>query len=325
MLTMIIDGNNLCYRCSAVMTLSTKDGFTTSGIYGTLNSIPSYLKEVEKLAGEPVNECIVTFDGGRSKRRMSLFPDYKGSRKSSEERTEEEKKWYEDFLQQTKILYENLPLFGIKTIQIKGWEADDLIYGLIRQSETVRDDVENHFVIISTDEDFLQLISPNISVYSPIKQIFYTYDNFVELFGCRPEHFISYKILKGDSSDNISGINGIGDKTGKKLVNDYGGLIGILNPVNRSTLMKSKVTQRIFTPEGLATIDRNNKLMNLKEFVDFTEVIEHLDNTLYESPSLDEKSVRAFLMKYQLSSLLVKWGEWIRQFKTLLENYYTAE
>lgn len=325
MLTILIDGNNLVYRCSAVMNLSTKSGFTTSGIFGTLNSIPNYLKEVEKLTGKPVNECIVTFDGGRSKRRMQLFPDYKGSRKTDAERTDEERKWYEDFLEQTRVLHRDLPLLGIKTIQIKGWEADDLVYGLIRQSSVVREDTENNFVIISTDEDFLQLISPNVSVYSPIKQVFYTYENFFELFGCRPEAFISYKILKGDDSDNISGITGIGDKTSKKLVNEYGDLIQILHPSNRDKLMKSKVTQRIFTPEGLAIIDRNNRLINLKEFVDFTEIVDELDDVLFNTPVFDEKMTKAFLMKYQLSSILVKWNEWVRAFRTLLENYYSAD
>lgn len=321
--TIIVDGNNLAYRNAAAMTLSTKDGFNTGGIFGTLKCLSAYSStEIKEVSGREVSECIVVFDGGRSKRRTSLYPEYKGGRKTDADRTEEEKKFYHDFLEQANILFDQLPILGIKTIKAKGWEADDIIYGIIKMSETERKDEENHFIIISTDEDFLQLISENTSVYSPIKKLYYTYENFYDMFGCKPEHFISYKILKGDSSDNITGIHGIGEKTGKKLVNEYGGLTEILSPANRMSLMKSRVTQRIFTPEGLQTIDRNNRLINIKEFVDYTEVEDLIIDTLNELPQVDSKEAKKFLMKYQLSSILVKFNEWIKTFKDLCEKYY---
>ena len=323
--TLLVDGNNLVYRNAVVMAnLTTKDGFPTGGIFGALNGISHSLREVKKLCGEDITECITVFDGGRSKRRLDLFPDYKGTRKTAETRTEEEQTFYTSLIEQANILIKSLPDVGVKTLKIKGWEADDLIYGLIKQSEVVREGENNKFVIMSTDEDFLQLIDKNVSVYSPIKGVFYTYDNFEELFGCKPENFISYKILKGDSSDNISGINGIGDKIGKKLVNEYGGLVGILNPSNRDALMKSKITQRIFTPEGLATIDRNNQLINLKEFVDYTDVEDELTEVLYDMPSISEKSAKEFLIKYQLSSILVKFVEWLKPYRDLISAYYES-
>lgn len=324
--TLLVDGNNLIYRNAVVMAnLTTKDGFPTGGIFGALNGISYSLREVSKICGEPVSECITVFDGGRSKRRLEMYPEYKGTRKTDADRTEEEKAFYHGLIEQANILVDALPNVGVKTLKLMGWEADDLIYGLIKQSANVRDDVDNKFIIMSTDEDFLQLVDKNVSVYSPIKGIFYTYDNFEELFGCRPENFISYKILKGDSSDNINGINGIGDKTGKKLVNEYGGLIGILNPANRDKLMKSKITQRIFTPEGLSIIERNNKLINLKEFVDYTSVEDELSEVLFDSPSVSEKTAKEFLMKYQLSSILVKFIEWMKPYKELVDNYYKSE
>ena len=322
--TVILDGNNLVFRCASVINLSTKDGFPTGGIFGTLNAINSYLKDIPKLVGEPISECIFVLDGGRSKRRTEMYPEYKGGRKTDADRTEEERKFFHNFLKQTEILKDNLSSLGIKTIQVKGWEADDIIYGIIKESEQTRDYTENKFVIVSTDEDFLQLVSKNVSVYSPSKEIYYDYDNFETLFGCKQESFLSYKILKGDSSDHISGIKGIGEKIGKKLVNEYGGLAGILNPVNRPTLMKSKVTQRIFTPEGLNTIDRNNQLINLKEFVDFTEVRDSLQELLMQQPSIDTKQVRQFLINYQLSSIVTKFNEWIKPYKDLVEKYYES-
>lgn len=319
---MLIDGNNTVYRNAAVMNLTTKSGFPTGGIFGTLNSISSLLRDLPDIIGDQISECIVVFDGGRSKRRTTMFPEYKGGRKTDADRTEEEKEFYHNLLKQMDIVNENLSNVGVKTIKIMGWEADDIIYGLIKQSNSIRED--NNFVIVSTDEDFLQLVDHNVCIYSPIKQIYYSYDNFEELFGCKPEHFISYKILKGDSSDNISGIKGIGEKTGKKLVNEYGGLVGLLDQSNRATLMKSAVTQRLFTNEGLATIQRNNQLINLKEFVDYTEVEDQLIKCLMSQPAIDTKSARDFLTEYQLSSILVKFKEWIKPYKLMVESYYES-
>lgn len=319
--TMVIDGNNLAYRCNSVVELTTKDGRRTSAIYGVLNSISYDIKNVEKLLRKPIHECIVIWDYGKNKRRLQLYPEYKGTR--HHDKTEEDKTWYEEFIQQTSVLHESLGLFGIKSLKVKGQECDDLIYSFISLAKSQRDDEENHFVIISTDEDFFQLISPEVSVYSPIKQIFYTYENFMELFGITPENFLSYKILKGDTSDNISGIQGIGEKTGKSLVNKYGGLQGILDIRNRQELMKSKVSSRIFTPEGLNILDRNNRLIGLAEFVDVTETQKEVEQVLFSTPDLNTKGILAFLREYQLSSLLSKYNTFIEVFKKLMENYYS--
>lgn len=320
--TIIMDGNNLAYRCNSVTELSTKDGRRTSAIYGVLNSIPNDIKTVEKLINEPVHEVVVAWDYGKNRRRLNLYPEYKGTRKHDD--TEEDRKWYEDFITQTNILHDALPMFGVKSLKIRGQECDDLIYSFVSLSESHRSDERNQYIIISTDEDFFQLISPQVSIYSPIKQIFYTYSNFSELFGTSPENFLSYKILKGDSSDNIAGIRGIGEKTGKNLVNTYGGLAGILDVRNRADLMKSKVTQRIFTPEGLDILDRNNQLIGLAEFVDVTEVQKDVESLIFLTPDLNTKRILAFLKEYQLSSLLSKYSEYIQVFKQLLENYCSA-
>ena len=320
--TIVIDGNNLAYRCNSVTELTTKDGRRTSAIYGVLNSIPNDIRNIERLLGEPVHECVVVWDYGKNKRRLELYPEYKGTRHHDD--TEEDNLWYEEFIQKTNVLHESLGLFGIKSLKVKGQECDDLIYSFISLAEIHREDEENHFVIISTDEDFFQLISPSVSVYSPIKQIFYTYDNFMGLFGIKPEYFLSYKIMKGDTSDNISGIKGIGEKTGKSLVNTYGGLQGILDIRNREQLMKSKVTQRIFTAEGLSVLDRNNRLIGLAEFVDIIETQSEVEEVLFSTPDLNNKGILAFLREYQLSSLLSKYNDYIEVFKQLLENYYSS-
>lgn len=318
MLSLLVDGNNAAFRCNSVVELTTKSGQRTSAIYGVLNLLQHEIKNVGGQLDQEVGEVVVFWDGGHHQRRRELHPDYKGKRTHA--RTEEEETRYREFLEQTNILYEFLPNIGCKTLRMKGQEADDLIHAYIEMARVVREDTENKFVIVSTDEDFLQLLSEDVNVWSPIKKIMYDLPTFEERFGFSPESFLDYKILKGDSSDNIKGIPGIGDKTAANLIKSYGNLSNLLQ--HKMELMRSKITSRIFTQEGLQTLDLNNRLISLKEFVDLTETRNEIEDLVYQQPSVASKTAQAFLMKYQLSSLLVKYQEWIKTFSTVNSQYY---
>ena len=315
----LMDGNNTAYRANCVTELYTKSGIRTSAIVGVLNITHSVIEQLSKEYGLPVKEVIYGWDRGHAQRRKDVFPEYKGNRKSSE-KTDEEKQWMEEFIEQANILYDKLPLFGIKCIRKTGWEGDDLIYGLVQSLRKTYP--EDTVVIVSTDEDFHQLIGENVDLYSPIKQVLYTLENYEELMGIPQELFLTYKILKGDSSDGIGGIAGIGDKTAKSLVNQYGDLEHLLSQESRSELMKSKRTQKIFTAEGLQILSRNNQLINLKDYVDLSEVAEDIEEVIAEEPFVDTKAAKDFLMKYQITSILVKWKTWIEAFETCAENYF---
>lgn len=320
MIRVIFDGNNTAYRCNCVTELYTKDGRRTSAIYGVLQSTSSTLLNISKLFdGECVAEAVYVWDAGHSKRRKELYPDYKGNR--NKEKTPEEITWMEEFKEQANNLHENLNLFGVKSLKVRGWEADDLIYGLSERFTKIHP--KDKIVLVSTDEDYHQLISNNISLYSPIKQILYTIDNYKELTGIDQSNFITYKILKGDSSDNINGIAGIGEKTSKSLVNEYGHIGQILR--NKDKLLKSKRTAKIFTKEGLQILDRNNKLINLKEYVDLSEVVEDIEEIINEEPFVKEKKLKEYLSDYQLSSILTNYKEFIYPFNEIMENYDLEE
>lgn len=318
--TLLIDGNNLAYRCNSVTELSTKDGRRTSAIYGVLNSIPGMVREVSDELDKELSEIVIAWDYGKNKRRLNLYPEYKGNRHHTD--TEADKSWYEEFITQTGILHDMLPLIGVKSIKVKGQEADDLIYTYLALARQSRDDEDNYFIIVSSDEDFLQLVSEDTAVYSPMKKIMYTDLTFPDLVGLQPNQFMDFKVLKGDSSDNIKGIQGIGDVTGKKLISKYGSLNGLLTSPDPD-LRKSKVTQRIFTPEGLTILDRNNRLINLPAYVDLGETREEILTAIQEQPAVSDRSAKAFLMEYQLSSILVKYQEWIRLFKQVNLAYYS--
>ena len=316
-LRVVFDGNNTAYRANCVTELYTKSGERTSALIGTLNIIHSSMENLIKKYDLPIKEVIFAWDKGHAKRRTQLFPEYKGNR--NHEKTEEEKQWMSEFITQANILYEKLPLFGVKCLRHDGWEADDLIYGCIHQLRQKHpDDIA---VVVSTDEDFHQLISGGVDLYSPVKGVLYSLDNYQELMGIPQELFLTYKILKGDSSDNISGIPGIGEKTAKTLVNEYGNLGQILSQTNREALMKSKRTARIFSPEGLSILSRNNQLINLKDYVDLTEVSQEINDFLEDLPFVDTRAAKEFLMRYQLTSVLVKWNFWIQSFEEITSNF----
>lgn len=313
-LHILFDGNNTAYRANCTTELYTSLGERTSAILGTLNITHSTLMQLSKLFEIPVKEVIYAWDMGHSERRKAIYPEYKSNRKK--DKSEDDKIWLGEFINQANILYENLPLFGLKCFRKQGWEGDDLISclskAIIKKSQNAQ------VVIVSTDEDFHQLINDRVMVYSPIKQILFTRENYQSLTGIPQELFLSYKILKGDSSDGIDGISGIGEKTAKSLVNSYGNLKGILS--HREDLMKSKRTARILTAESLAVLDRNDKLINL-DFVDNTPIQGEVEELLSEIPILDSRIAKDFLRKYQLSSILIKWDSWARLLSEVADNF----
>lgn len=302
---LIYDGNNLAYRCNSVTELSTRDGKRTSAIYGVLTSIKSNVEELEKATGVGVDEIYFAWDYGRAEWRKALFPDYKAGR-GDKERTEEDKIWYEQFIQQVNEIHDFLPYFGVKSIRVFGWEADDLIYGIINKLSVNKD---YDLVIISTDKDYLQLIDDNVTVYHPMKKEFWNNMNFPVKFGIPHSGFLMYKCLLGDSSDSIPGINGIGDVNAKKLVNQYRSFNGLL--ANRAELEKSKRTKAIF--DNWNILERNVQLMDLRK-VDCGIIDLLLDELIETEVVFDEDKVMAILKENQLVSILTKFKDFSKAF-----------
>jgi DNA polymerase-1 len=301
---LIYDGNNTAYRCNCVTELYTKQGERVSAIYGVLNSIKSDIEYLEGKTKEKVEEITFVWDYGKSDRRMAIYPDYKANRKKKE-RTQDDNIWYEEFIMQADFLHDNFQYFGIKSIKVKGWEADDIIYGLTKE-------MSGDLVVVSTDEDMYQLVSENVTIFSPIKRLIINNLNFQQQTGVPLDSFLTYKIIKGDPSDNINGIPGIGEKTGKSLVCTYKDMSGILT--NQASLMKSKRYSRIFTPEGLQLLDRNNRLINLS-YVNYESIKDEIDSTISSKPKLDETKVIDILKSKQFVSILTNYRKWVRPYQ----------
>ncbi|MEO1547514.1 MAG: 5'-3' exonuclease H3TH domain-containing protein, partial [Bacteroidota bacterium] len=204
-------------------------GMDTSAIMGFMNSLFDVIKR------EKPDHLAVAFDKGGSVERTEMFEDYKANR----DETPEAIKIAVPYIQKI------LDAMKIPVVELEGYEADDLIGTLAKQAEK-----ENYKVFMVTpDKDFGQLVSENIFMYRPARM-----GNGIEIWGIpeiqkrfgveRPEQVIDYLGMMGDASDNIPGLPGVGDKTAKKFLADFGSMEGLLaNTEQLKGKMKEKVEQ----------------------------------------------------------------------------------
>lgn len=210
MTILIIDGMNVFIRSFVVVPTTDSDGNPIGGITGFLKSMCSLIEDSK------ADRVIVAWDGeGGSRRRRGIFNEYKEGRKvrtnrSDEDETSEEQQENTGF--QLKKLKSFLNLLGIIQVEASGCEADDVI-ALI--SKFIYPDKQK--VIVTSDKDMLQLLDNNTIVYSPSKKVYWSQSVMKEKIGVLPENYVIVKALMGDSSDNIPGIGGIGEKTAIKL------------------------------------------------------------------------------------------------------------
>ena len=208
---LIIDGLNTFIRSWTTNPTMNEDGDHTGGVIGSLKSIGFQIREFNP------TRCIVTFDGKNgSESRKKIHEGYKAGREKNRfrvNRTYGEMMSEEDerlsMRQQFVWLNDILDYLPLQTMIYDGIEADDVIGYLTTQ--VLNEDEE--VVIVSTDKDFLQLVSERVKVFSPTKKKTYDRDAVKEEFGIWPQNILLYRTMDGDKSDNIPGIKGCGIKT----------------------------------------------------------------------------------------------------------------
>ena len=204
----LVDGNNLLFRSYYATAytgniMRNSKGFPTNGLYGFVNMINKILND------EKPEYMMVAFDVGKTFRHEK-YTDYKGGRNETPD----------DLKCQFPIAKEILKAMNIKSLELEGYEADDIIGTLAKM---IDDEEGYEGLIVSSDKDLLQLISDKVTVklLKSKDYIMMNHDTFVDTYGIEPIRMIDLKGLMGDSSDNIPGVKGIGEKTAIKLLKEY--------------------------------------------------------------------------------------------------------
>jgi len=249
----IIDGNSLLHRAwHALPPLTTKSGEVTNAVYGFTMILLRALKDLKP------DYLAVAFDTKAPTFRHQEFKEYKA------QRVKQPDEFYKQFPRVKEIL-EN---FGIKYIEAPGFEADDIIGTLCQQITNYKLPITK--IIVSGDLDNLQLIDEQTKVYTLKKGItdVAVYDGKAvqERFGLKPEQMVDFKALRGDPSDNIPGVRGIGEKTALDLIQKFGSLENLYQKLEKSDVREKVKTllqeqkENAFFSKKLVTIKRDLSL-----------------------------------------------------------------
>ena len=237
---LIVDANNLSYRWLQ------RPNYNSFGA-DFIRTIQSLSKSYEAA------RTIVCFDFGKSYYRMDMHEEYKGTRKKPQD--EEEAKKYEDFFAVLNSLPDEL---DEEVLKFRGVEADDIL-AFITQNVSDRYD---HTWIISSDRDLYQLIDHNVSIFNIFGRKEVTKESLMEDYGTTPYEYMLSRIIEGDKSDNILGIEGIGPKRAQGLAKDHKEFNKLLESLPIKG--RSKYIQNLNA--GRDILLRNEKLINLKKY-----------------------------------------------------------
>lgn len=276
----VIDGKSVFYRgYYAMPNLSTKDGTPTGGVYGFATMA---LEVVKRLKPDYV---AVAWDKPKTniRKRLEIYPEYKAGRKPAPP----------DFYEQIPLLHELLDAFGWPLYELDDYEADDIMGTLARQAG--EQGLET--MLITSDLDLLQVVNGHTNVYalkkgfSDIRQ--YNPETFTDKYGIEVAQFLDLKSLKGDSSDNIPGVPGIGEKTAVQLLQEWKTLDNIYENVG---LIKDSVRKKLEL--GKASAEMSKKLAAI-----WTDAPIQLDLSEVDGSKVKPERVLEILQKLEFKSL----------------------
>lgn len=279
-----IDGNSILNRqFYGIRPLSTPDGFPTNALFGMVNVLSKQLDAIKP------DFAAVAFDLKSPTFRHKAYAEYKAGRKPMPE----------DLAKQLPVAKELCRAMGVHVLELEGYEADDILGTLSAMAET---EGNTEAYVLTGDRDSLQLISDKTRVLLATNTDTLTMDEaaFFEKYGVRADQFVDVKALMGDSSDNIPGVPGIGEKTAFKLIAEEGSLDNIYSRLDEIKLTPSVRTkmengkESAYISKDLATIMRNVPLG-----ITLSDVAHD---------GMKRAELRAFLLKYNLMAALKRLG-----------------
>ncbi|MGI9604815.1 MAG: DNA polymerase I [Acidimicrobiales bacterium] len=264
---LLIDGNSLTYRAFFALPtdMATASGQVTNAVFGFTSMLINLLRDHEP------SGVVIAFDLPEPTFRHKRNPDYKGTRESAP-----------DILrQQMGLVREVVDALSIPVIEVAGFEADDVLATLATRARDEKRDV----IIVTGDRDTYQLVEdPHIKVLYNRRGVsdYALYDEagILDRTGVKPSDYVAYAALRGDNSDNLPGVPGVGEKTAAKLINTYGGLDGIFEALDDQT---PKLRQNLAENEDRARLN-----LELMELVREAPVESSLDELQVGEPDHDE-------------------------------------
>ncbi|MFL0175059.1 DNA polymerase I [Mycobacterium sp. SMC-13] len=242
---MLLDGNSLAFRAFYALpaeNFKTQGGLTTNAVYGFTAMLINLLRD------EKPTHVAAAFDVSRQTFRKEKYPEYKEGRAATPD----------EFRGQIDITKEVLGALGITVLAEDGFEADDLIATLATQAEAE----DFRVLVVTGDRDSLQLVTDDVTVLYPKKGVSdlhrFTPDAVVEKYGLTPTQYPDFAALRGDPSDNLPGIPGVGEKTASKWINQYGSLQALVDHVDE---VKGKVGDSLRA--NLSSVILNRELTDL--------------------------------------------------------------
>ena len=282
---LVIDGNSIINRAFyGIRILTTKSGKYTNAIYGMVNMITRQLDAIKP------DYCAVAFDIKHPTFRHEMYDGYKAGRHPTPP----------ELLSQFDDAKECLSLMGIKVLELPGWEADD-IQGTIAKMAHKNKDMESY--VLSGDRDLLQLIDDKVTVLLATNNDTLTMrrDEFYAKYAIEPELFIDMKALMGDSSDNIPGVAGVGEKTAAGLIQNFGTLENIYENIDDKRITKG-VREKLLRDEKNAYLSRDLARIDVHAPVDIT--LEDIEYKGFDKGGLyrkfSELELNSFITKFKL-------------------------
>lgn len=282
----LIDGSGYIFRAyHALPPLTRKsDGMPVGAVSGFCNMLNKLLQDTRQ-ADQPSHFAVI-LDASSKTFRNEIYPEYKANRSETPE----------DLVPQFPLIREAVRAFNVPCIEMKGFEADDIIATYARQAEAAGAKV----TIVSSDKDLMQLVGPAIEMLDTMKNRHIGVDEVFEKFGVGPERVIDVQALAGDSADNVPGIPGIGVKTGAFLINEYGDLDTLLD--RASEIKQTKRRENLIEFADLARISRT--LVTLEVNVPLEA---SLDEFLVKD--FDAETLIGFLKSMEFTTLTRRIGE----------------
>ncbi|WP_030840834.1 DNA polymerase I [Streptomyces hygroscopicus] len=265
---LLLDGHSLAYRAFFALpaeNFSTTTGQTTNAIYGFTSMLANTLRD------ERPTHLAVAFDVSRKTWRSEQFTEYKANRSKTPD----------EFKGQVELIGELLDAMNITRFAVDGFEADDVIATLATQAEEQGFEV----LIVTGDRDSFQLVSDHVTVLYPTKGVSeltrFTPEKVQEKYGLTPRQYPDFAALRGDPSDNLPGIPGVGEKTAAKWINQFGSFQELVERVDE---VKGKVGEKL--RDHLESVKLNRQLTELVRDVELTAGPEGLERAPYNREAL---------------------------------------